>query len=239
MIRSLPLLPLTLGLVACNPDPGDPYQQVGYRTSAIDGGPDSGERGNIKITEVMWSGSVTNEGSWDRDDVFVELRNEGNRPVNLSQWFLELEGSTVRSWRIPESDRVLDVGEHGYIARSDSTCFTDPDWVIDDLVISHGDPFQITLRDADERLIEPIGSTDMPPFAGGYDLVVSRSMERVELMFGGAGSEPASWHYYTRAEVDVPNNDRVAADCRSFTHASPGRPNSPDYSGAYSSGSIE
>jgi hypothetical protein len=233
----LPIAALLFG--GCNPDPGDPDQQVGYRVDGVNGQGDSGERGNVVITEVLWSGSVKDDGTWDRDDVFIELRNQGNRPINLSGWFLELTGPAVRSWQLPAGDAVLDVGEHGYVARGDSPCFPSPDWVIDDLFVSNGDPFAITLRDADERLIEGIGSDDMPPFAGGYDLVVSRSMERVELMFGGAGNMPQSWHYYTTAEVDVPNNDNVSFECRRFTHASPGSPNSPDYSGAYASGSLE
>ena len=64
-------------------------------------------------------------------------------------------------------------------------------------------------------------------------------MEKIQLMFGGRGSEPHSWHFYTQADVDVPNNDRVAPNCRERTMASPGRPNSPDYSGAYAAGGFE
>ena len=229
---------LPLLVLGCNADPGEVSQTVDYR-DGDDGGPNSGERGSVRITEVLWSGSVNDDGVWDRDDVFVELRNEGVRPVNLSNWILELDGSIERAWHLPASDRELDVGEHAIVARKSSACFPGPDWILDDLFISRGDPFELTLRDADERLIEPIGSETMPPLAGGYDLVVSRSMERIELMFGGAGTEPSSWHYYTQAEVDVPNNEGVAYDCRRFTHASPGAPNSPDYSGAYATGSFE
>ena len=36
-----------------------------------------------------------------------------------------------------------------------------------------------------------------------------------------------------------PNDDRMAEGCKAATWASPGRPNSPDYSGAYASGSLE
>jgi len=73
----------------------------------------------------------------------------------------------------------------------------------------------------------------------GYDGVSVRAMERLEIMFGGRGDEPSSWHFYTNAPVDVANNDRVAASCRQRTLASPGRPNSPDYSGAFAAGSFE
>lgn len=232
------LLPMAL-IVACNPDPGDADQQVGYRDGLDDGEADNGERGNTKISEILWSGSVHNDGTWDPDDVFIELRNEGTRPVNVSGWFIELEGARNVTWRIPQSDFDINSGEHRYIAAKADGCFIDPDWVIPDLAFPYGDPIRLTLLDRDERLIEPAGSRDMAPYAGGYDLRVSRSMEKVELMFGGRGSQPESWHHYTEAEVEVPNRDKVKEECRVRTHASPGRPNSPDYSGAFSSGSLE
>jgi hypothetical protein len=227
-----------LALVACNPDPGEVDQQVGYR-DGLDGGANSGERGNLNISEVMWSGSVTNAGVWDPSDQFVEIRNEGNRAINLSGWFIEMEGTANTTWPIPTMEEPLLVGEHLLIAAKTSGCFPDADLVISDLAIPYGDPFKLTLVDRDERLIEPAGSKTMPPYAGGFDGVKSRSMEKVQLMFGGRGSEPHSWHYYTDLEVDIPNDDRISPDCVEQTRASPGRPNSPDYSGAYASGSFE
>ena len=44
---------------------------------------------------------------------------------------------------------------------------------------------------------------------------------------------------YGESPVDTPNNTRVADGCRRRTLASPGAPSSPDYSGAFSSGSFE
>lgn len=227
-------------LLACNPDPGEVAQQVGYRSTLE--GPDSGERGNVIISEVLWSGTVREvdgERIWDPNEIFVEIRNQGARPVDLQDWKLELTGSIQKSWSIPASDRKIEVGEHAYITTRNDGCFLEPNWVIEDLVLPKGDPFQLTLLDPDEHLIESAGARDQPPFAGGYDLVISRSMERIELMFGGRGSEPHMWHYYTPTEVDVPNNDKVAPECQAYTHASPGRANSPDYSGAYAAGSFE
>ena len=232
------LLPLLVAM-ACGADPGDPSQQVTYRDGLVDGEANSGERGTVKITEVMWSGSVDNDGNWDPSDVFVELRNEGSRPLNLSGWRIELEGAVETTWIIPDTDFDLNVGEHRYIAAKSSGCFPEPDWIIPEMAFAQGDPFKLTVRDSDERLMEPAGNRDMPPYAGGYDLVVSRSMEKVELMFGGRGTDPAAWHYYTPSEVEIANNDKVSPDCLQKTLASPGRPNSPDYSGAYASGSLE
>lgn len=233
---------LVLLLLAACGDPSDQLrQQVGYR-DPLDPGPNSGERGTIKITEILWSGSVrTRNGdhTWDPDDVFVELRNESNRPVNLTDWTLVLSGGREVAWRIPENDLEIEVGDHVFIAAKSSGCFPEPDYVIPGLAFAKGDPIRLTLYDADERLIEPAGDAEMPPFAGGYDLAVSRSMERIELMFGGQGTQPQMWHHYTQAEADVPNNDRVHEDCQRRTWASPGRANSPDYSGAFAGGSFE
>jgi hypothetical protein len=228
---------LALLLVACNPDPGEAAQGIAYRDGS-DGGTTSGERGTVKITEVLWSGSVASDGTHDPDDQFIELRNEGSRPANITGWQLRIDAGAEVTLIIPELP-AIPVGEHILLAAKDTGCFPQPDGLLEGLSLQYGEPFRITLLDADEHLIEPIGGTGAPPLAGGYDLVRSRSMERVELMFGGSGMEPGSWHYYTPAEVDVPNNDRIAADCQALTLASPGRPNSPDYSGAYSTGSFE
>ncbi|MEL6346140.1 MAG: hypothetical protein AAFV53_23725 [Myxococcota bacterium] len=227
--------------MACG-DPGEITQTVGYRDGA-DGGATSGERGTVKISEVLWSGSVTNAGVHDPTDIFIELRNESARPINIVGWQLELEvdGVDTVTWILPEMspDPFIGVGQHVFITAKTTGCFPSPNAVIPSLSLPFGDPFRLTLLDADERLMEPMGSANHPPYAGGYDLVRSRSMEKVELMFGGRGTDPSAWHYYTPAEVDVPNNEFIATDCRENTLASPGFPNSPDYSGAYSVGSFE
>ncbi|MED5374216.1 MAG: lamin tail domain-containing protein [Myxococcota bacterium] len=229
---------MLLFLLACGAPEGR-LEQVGYRdgTDSSDG-TSSGERGNIKISEVLWSGSVDNDGNRDASDVFVEIRNEGVRPINLQGWFIDQEG-TIEETYVIRQELWVQVGEHVFLAAKDTGCFPEPDALLPKLRFGDGDPFRLTLKDSDERLIEPAGSKDMPPYAGGYDYVRSRSMEKVELMFGGRGTEPSAWHYYTPAEVDVANNDRISEDCQRNTLASPGRPNSPDYSGAYSTGSFE
>ena len=252
MIRHTPLMALGMVgalLTACNTDPREDTEntdglgQVEYRTGDEDlvnaPGSMSGERGNVKIAEVLWSGSVTNDGVWDKSDVFIELRNESNRPLNMTGWYIILEGGIDQTWRIPAHEGRIDVGQQLLIAAKNTGCFPNADVVIEGLRFSYGDPLRLTLRDADERLMEPVGSRTQPPFGGGYDYVDSRSMERINLMFGGYGTEPHVWHYYTDAPVDVPNNDLIDENCRRHTLASPGRPNSPDYSGAYASGSFE
>jgi hypothetical protein len=255
--------PLTCGLLllaACNRDPGELGQTVEYRDGG-DGGATSGERGTVKITEILWSGSVTGVGDdrrWDPSDVFIELRNEGARAVNLSGWRVELSGGLRKIWVLPDTDLQLAVGQEVLIAAKRTGCFPEPDLVLPELQFVTGDPFRLTLYDADERLMEPAGDDERPPLAGGYDFVTSRSMERINLMFGGDGGQPQSWHFYNEYDCpnevisadpaalaglncfeDQPNNDRMLPACREHTLASPGRPNSPDYSGAYASGGLD
>lgn len=225
-------------LLACNTAPVDPTEQVGYRDGLVTGEPNSAERGTVKISEILWSGSVK-DGDWDPYDVFVELRNESNRSINVSGWRLQLEGGHAATWILPQTDLEILVDDHVFIAAQTDGCFPEPDLVVPGLEFTYGDAFELTLLDADERLVEPVGNVNSPPFAGGFDGVVSRSMERIELMFGGEGTFPHSWHFYADGEIDVPNNDRMAEECRELTKASPGRPNSPDYSGAFSTGSFE
>lgn len=233
-------LPLVIGiLTACNPPPEIPDNlgQVGYRTGLDE--TNSGERGTIKITEIGWAGSVTNDGDWDRRDIFVEVRNESNRQMFLNGWRIIMEGTEYKTWIIEGQEEPIGVGDYLVISSKSDGCFPNADLVIPTMDFGWGDPFRLTLRDADERLIEPAGSRTAPPYAGIYDGQVVRSMEKAELMFGGRGSDPESWHHYTSAEVDVVNNDLIAENCRTRTLASPGRPNSPDYSGAFSAGATD
>ena len=245
---------LLVGLLACG-KPDTPDQTVDYRDGR-DGSITSGERGTIKITEILWSGSVLSTGSgshtWDPRDVFIELRNEGSRPLNIDGWRLLLDGPIERDWRLPESGRVLQVGEQAFVAAKNTGCFPEPDWILPDLVLPLDEPFDVTLRDADERLMETAGDDDLPAFAGGYDLATSRSMERIPLMFGSDGNRSQSWKFYQAIPCpgddgalglncfeSTPNNDKVLPECRRHTHASPGRSNSPDYSGSFANGSFE
>ncbi len=224
-------------LLACNPDPGEIASGVGYRAGTDDA--TSGERGTVQITEIGWAGSSDGD-VFDPTDVFFEVRNVGSLPVNLSGWRVEVDGTTRLDVVIPESDVVIGPGDRRYAAAKTTGCFPEPDWVLPKLAFPQNhDPIYAKLIDADERLIDNAGARDMPAFAGGYDGVRSRSMERIELMFGGEAGMPQSWHFYTPVPVDVPNNDRIAERCRSHTLASPGRANSPDYSGSIAGGSLE
>ena len=118
------ILPLLL-LAACNTDPGETEEQVGYRPQ-IDDGPSSGERGNIIISEILWSGSVRADGDgfrWDPDDVFIEIRNQGSQPVDVEDWRIVLEGSTDQEIRLPDIGFRLEVGQQVFFAKKSTGCF--------------------------------------------------------------------------------------------------------------------
>ena len=247
------LFPLLFASACAGPE--RPDEQVGYRDGSD--GTQSGERGSVKITEILWSGSVRSDGTWDPTDVFVELRNESARPLVLDGWRLVLQGDAPTGWRLPDGLPPLGVGQQMFVAAKSSGCFPTPDAVVPDLAFPQGARWSLTLQDPDERLMETAGDRNLEPFVGGYDLKRSRSMERISLMFGGDGNRSPSWHYHVGAPCpaavigqdpanagltcfeSVPNNTNVAPDCRGWTLASPGLANSADYSGAYASGSFE
>ena len=124
------------------------------------------------------------------------------------------------------------------------------DYFIEDLRIPDG-PFEIVIKDLDERLIDHVGDDRKPPFAGAWDGYVARSMERIQLIFNNRGNRESAWHSYSLNGFDAesPELDRgafhrelrvgIRDDYKARTFATPGQPNSPDYSGNTSTGSFE
>jgi hypothetical protein len=226
-------------LTACdNSDPGIPSSQPEYRWE--DGECTSGERGNLTINEVHFAGSVSDSGTLDSDDVFIELWNRHPRPINVSNWRLNVWGETQgyvpdEGYLIPATDIAIPPNGFFVIARKRDGAFGDiADVFIEDLEIGKSH-FLIELRDCDQKLMEGAGSRDQPVFSGGYDLVTSRSMERAQLIFQNRGESPINWHAYS---VDSGANT-IREGWRQRTLASPGMANSHDYSGAAASGNFE
>lgn len=257
---------LLLGLVAaaCSPETeiSGFYESVDYRTGvAADDYTSSGERGNVMISEIHWAGSVEGDrDAWvhDPSDVFIELQNKHNRPMHLTGWQLIVDtgenldtlhvmSSSDRARRVyvlPARENGMPVEPNGYVviaARRDGA-FANADYFIDDLELPHG-PFEITLVDSDDRLIDGAGDDRKPVFAGAWDRVTARSMERIQLIFGNRGNVDASWHSYSYNTWDGEAHDALRVNIgeawRTLTYATPGMPNSPDYSGNVSSGSFE
>lgn len=249
-----------LGLGACSEAPtGDERDQsVGYRRGVDDDGYTSnGERGNVIITEINWFGAVSDNGTVDPDGIFIELQNKHPRPLHLTGWQLIIDTGTnhpehadvpsaLRSrvtYALPprEGGQPFGPNEYVIIAPKAGGPYAQVDYIIPELDIPR-DFFRITLRDLDDRLIESAGSTHQEIFAGGYDLVSVRSMERVQLLFSNGGGNEASWHSFSYNPGDdalLERQEFIVEGFRDFTLASPGKANSPDYSGNTSSGSFE
>ncbi len=237
------LVVLSLAMLACQDfgtsDPGTSDEQVLYRWD-FDDPPTSLERGSLRINEINWAGSVDDDGNYDPDDVFIELQNTHHRPVNLSGWRIYLDGDYKQSFRLPDIDEPLQPNDFFVIAAKEDGAFGDVADVIEERLKLGKRAVRVELRDADRRLIEPAGSATERPFAGGYDLVTVRSMERAQVLFQNIGSMDRSWNSNTD---DVDGNDEarqgIREGWRENTLASPGEPNSADYSGSSAGGGFE
>ncbi len=260
------LLLVSALLAACN---GAPDDEHGYTIEVREGTREdgylsSGERGSVMITEINWAGSVRgtelNKLRHDPADVFIELQNKMARPVHFTDWLLVIESDRgrgaletedreredfVRSYRLPrrENGQPAYTNEYVVIARKRDGAFRKADFYIEDLELPTSN-FRITLRDLDLRLIDGSGSLGERVFAGGWDLVSVRSMERVQLIFANSGERDSSWHAYSLhpwspTELHEALRERIDSAYLGFTFATPGLPNSPDYSGNTSSGSFE
>jgi hypothetical protein len=248
-------------LSGCNEDldPDARGQAVGYRRGiAPDGYTSNGERGNVELTEVMWSGSVRDDGQYDPSDIFIEFRNKHPRPIHMTGWQLIVTTGTGdlfhdaliprgerprRTWTIPEREGGGPVYTNEYVtlATRRDGAFADADFFLEDLALPKA-RFGITLRDLDDRLIGGAGDAYEDTFAGGFDLVTSRSMERVQILFSNNSARNSSWHAYSLNPWDADHLARtinIADGYREHTFASPGRAPTPDYSGNTSAGSYE
>jgi hypothetical protein len=268
----LALCALALCALAIGCDEGRPGdergQSVGYRSGTVaDNYLSSGERGNMNITEVHWAGSVrvtpTGERVHDPDDVFIELQNKHPRPIFLTRWQLVVTVVTghprddvrfsdltqrppSRTYLLPERENKQPIAPTSFvvIAAKRDGAFPNADFYLEDLKLPR-DNFDITILDIDDRLIDPAGNARWRVYAGAWDLVTARSMERIQQVFANVGSRETAWHSYSLSDQAATETERalhadltqnVAPDYRQFTLCSPGRANSPDYSGNTSFG---
>ena len=196
MRRFIPVLAAGVAIagVACNQDldPDQRDQGVGYRRGI---GPDdyrsNGERGNLEVTEILWSGTVTDSGVHDPKDIFLEFRNQHPRPIYLTGWQIIIttgtgdqthDGLVSRSER-PRRTYVFPARENGnpvytneyvVLAVKRDGAFPNADYYIEDLELPDA-RFGIEIRDLDDRLINGASDASEDIYAGGYDLVTSRS----------------------------------------------------------------
>lgn len=230
-----------VGTQGCQPkDPGNPSEGPLYRPPGQSGEATSGERGKILINEIHYAGSVENDGTYHPDDVFIELMNKGERPLNLSGWRIIVEGDVTETYTLPQVEQSIETNEFFVIASNKDGAFGEAaDVVVDELKLGRKH-FEITIRDADRRLQTSAGSTEADILAGGYDTYTARSMERVQLLFSNNGGRARNWHAYTTDGEDKHRGLPVIDEnYRERTLASPGEANSTDYSGSTASGSFE
>lgn len=229
----------TLSLMALGCEPGGELDRLPEYRSLEDGEPSSGERGNMMITELNFAGSVSDDGTYDPDDVFVEVRNHHPRPINLSGWHLILEGDIIRTIRLPKIEEPVQPNEFFVFAAKDTGSLKNIGSSYKGIVLPElelGKRYvKVELRDNDLRLIESAGHEGLVVFAGGYDTQTARSMERVQLIFANQGGMSRNWHAYS----DDIGFATVADGYRQNTLASPGIANSEDYSGSAAAGNFE
>ncbi len=222
-------------VMGCNNQPPEEQPTSPQYRGVEPGEPSSGERGSMMITELAWAGSVTDAGEWDPDDVFIELQNRSSRPVNVSNWRVIVEGDYVKTHRIPTVVEPVPPSGFFVIAAKDDGAFADrADVFLPDLKLGKNYVL-VELRDNDRRLQESAGSTREHAFNGGYDTFSTRSMERVQLIFGNQGNISRSWH----ANGDDVGFETVREGWRQRTFATPGVANSADYSGSSWGGNFD
>ncbi len=224
-----------------NSNPGYPDINV-YGHPMYQDGPTHGDRGDILITEIHWTGTIDNKGKYYHDDIMIEVQNKMERPVDIRKWRLIVEGHTEKTYRIPDDQGPLtmETNEYIVIAKTKEHAFPNADVVISDLYIPK-DFFMITLKDLDKRLIESAGNESGEPFAGSCDFYTARSMERTKAIFSNQGIRDVNWHTYFNPDKKggEANGNLISADFNLRTFGSPGEPNSPDYSGNISGGEYE
>lgn len=229
-------------LAACNGEPEPNDRSPLYRGAQISE-PSSGERGSLMINEINWAGSVSDEGVYDPDDIFIELLNKHPRPINVSGWRLLQFGDITRNFRLPTIEQPIPPNGFFVIAKKDDGAFPNADLYLPDLELGQKH-VHLELRDNDRRLMEDAGSEEDRIFAGGWDTYSVRSMERVQLIFANRGGDARSWHAYYNVVDETPeqilrSRGQIAQGYRMRTFASPGEANSPDYSGSASGGNFE
>ena len=235
-IKTLSAALLFLGALPACEDPGVPEITPFYRPISANGeGASQGDRGNLQISEINYAGSVSDDSVYDADDIFIELWNKHPHPINISGWRITVDGDFNASYRIPKVDAAIPINGYFVIARKKDGAFGDiADVFIPELRLGKK-KVRVEIRDIDKVLIEDGGSTTTRTFAGGFDSVSVRSMERVSLVFGNRGSNGVNWHAYSE-DVAEPT---VKKGYRKFTLASPGVANTKDYSGNASAGNFE
>jgi len=191
--------------------------------------------GDIVFNEIMWYG--LHDGDPEGNDEFIELRNRTDHKVDLSMWQIVNDNDFVvglppGSVVGPQAtflilDHTLEPYADG-VPQDQHAAYLAGDLVVNAfndnrqsrLYLKDGS-MHLYLQDPRAQVMDVAGDGG-PPFAGGPDGTLARSMERREDA-PGDGSDPASWYSCTSSGDDPIINP----DFANVIVATPDRPNSP------------
>lgn len=141
----------------------------------------------IIINEVMWSGTGSNSYQ------YIELRNPGTSPVNLTGWKLKNAGGNGTTLIIPSST----IGANGYYLIANSSAITGPlsvtpDYVNSSLNLSPTGQNAVVLMNGNQTIDDVVAN----PWPVG-DNILPASMERN--IAPGDGQNALNWHIASAA----------------------------------------
>ena len=182
------------------------------------------KRGCAEIREVNWAGSMKNDGSYDADDDFIEIQNtDCNKPIDLTDWRIELTGDVKRIFYVPAgADNVVQPGKFAVIIAKDSGAFRDQGnsnykpIILPGLFVPERN-WSITTRTAENFLMESgVNTTEADdatsrnfPLSGSFDGYTTRSMERTEDTFEEEGGSVSTWHASTPCNETSPSQATI------------------------------
>ncbi len=248
------LLFLLVATLSCTTEVGEPWPTAVNLDR---------RRGCASMSEVNWAGSITNMGQYDADDDFIEIYNRDcNKPIDLTGWMFILRGAYYRVFVVPGGqDNVVPIGGLAVLVGKKNGAFRacepsvnpncDPNYKVihvPGLFIPERD-WTIESKTAENFLIEnAINQEHGRPFAGSFDGVATRSMERTDNNFEEEGGAISSWFSYTPCNEASPSlqaTKLLGTGCSPGfvgysgrnvhphyslrTFASPGEVNTPDY----------
>jgi|JI8StandDraft_1071087.scaffolds.fasta_scaffold29078_2 hypothetical protein len=205
------------------------------------------KRGCAEIREVNWAGSMKNDGTYDADDDFIEIQNtDCNKPVDLTDWRIELTGDVKRIYYVPAGpNNTVQPGKFVVLISKEAGAFRqqgDPDYkpiVVPGLYVPERN-WSITTRTAENFLMESgVNTTEADdatsrnfPLSGSFDGYTVRSMERTEDAFEEEGGSISTWHASTPCNETSPSQQQTALlgiDCTNTYSGATGKYVHTDY----------
>ncbi|MFH0974392.1 MAG: phospholipase D-like domain-containing protein [Spirochaetota bacterium] len=165
------------------------------------------------INEVMWMGSRKSRDETVANDEFIELRNTGEKEINLNGWTIEGARSGGKTLYLEECS----IAPYSYcmIMHRDpsASAFKPEKYIVTSGLSISNESLQIVIKDAAGNVIDCAGNGSAG-FAGYSDLL-KKSMARKETP--GDGQHPADW-FTTDTQANIGNEYSYAL----FNLATPG-----------------